>query len=135
MEMIMPFTNEPGFLRNVLLFDAITCVATGLLMTAGARLVAGVTDIPTSVLMPAGFSLFPIAAFIALVAMRLPWRAGVALVILGNAGWVAGSLLLLAGAIKPNAFGTLFVLVQAIAVAGLAALEYIGLNASQRREA
>ena len=122
--------ERPAFLRTVLRIDAVTCVATGLLMTAGSGLVAGLTQIPADVLTGAGMSLFPIAAFMALVAARVPmWTLGVWLVIVGNVGWVLASLgLLVSGAIAPNALGVGFIVAQAAAVALLAGLEYMGLT-------
>jgi hypothetical protein len=119
-------SNHPRFLRSVLLIDAATCVATGLLMTFAAGFLADLTQLPPDLLRSAGLSLFPIAAFIAFVATRavLP-RAGVWLVILGHVAWVGASLgVLLGGAISPNAFGYAFVAFQALAVAVLAELEF-----------
>jgi hypothetical protein len=86
--------------------------------------------LPEALLFNAGLGLFPIAAFIGFAAARTrPIVAGVWVVILGNVGWVVGSVLLLvAGGLAPNALGAAFVLVQAIAVAVLAELEVIGLN-------
>ena len=126
----MSFTDRPDFLRTVLLADAATCVATGLLMTLGAKFVGELTHIPTRLLLFAGLSLLPIAAFIAFVATRRTmWPAGVWLVVLGNFGWVAGSLLLLlGGTVAPNVLGITFVIAQAVAVAVLAELEFIGLR-------
>jgi hypothetical protein len=124
----MSIVDHPKFLRAVLIADAATCVATGTLMSLGATALAGLTRLPETLLFGAGLSLFPIAAFIGLVASR-PSAAGVWIVILGNAGWVVGSLLVLApGGIAPNALGTAFVIVQAIAVAALAELEVVGLR-------
>lgn len=123
-------SNYPRFLRTVLLIDAATCVATGLLMTLGASSLAGLTQLPPDLLWSAGVSLFPIAAFMAFVATRatLP-RAGVWLVILGNVVWVGASLgVLFGGAVSPNAFGYVFVAVQALAVAVLAELEFTGVR-------
>ena len=126
----MFFTDRPDFLRTVLLVDTATCIATGLLMTLGAKLVGELTHIPTGLLMSAGLSLFPTAALIAFVATRRTlWPAGIWLVVLGNFGWVAGSfLLLLGGTIAPNVLGITFVIAQAVAVAVLAELEFIGLR-------
>jgi hypothetical protein len=126
----MSLINHPAFLRIVLRVDAATCIATGLLMTAGAGFVSGLTQIPSGLLMAAGASLFPIAAFMMFAAARVPnWPAGVWLVIVGNVGWVLGSFWLLAGgAIKPNALGIAFVIAQAVAVGILATLEYLGLQ-------
>jgi hypothetical protein len=129
----MSLTEHPKFLRNVLIADAVTCVATGMLMTLGAALLGKLTQLPPELLRAAGLSLFPIAAFIAFVATRQRLRrTGVWLLILGNAGWVAASLwLLLGGAISPNAMGYAFVAVQAAAVAVLAELEFAGLRGSR----
>ena len=122
--------NTPKFLRTVLLIDAVTCVATGLVMTLDAPLLAGLTQLPPELLRSAGLSLFPVAAFIAFVATRaeLP-RTGVWLVILGNAAWVAASLwVIFGGAVSPNTFGYAFVAFQAFAVAVLAELEFAGVR-------
>ena len=123
----MSLVDHPRFLRTVLIIDAATCVATGALMSLGATALAGLTRLPETLLFGAGLSLFPIAAFIALVASR-PSAADVWVVVLGNVGWVIGSLLLLAAGPAPNALGIAFVIVQAIAVAMLAELEVIGLK-------
>jgi hypothetical protein len=122
--------SHPNFLRTVLLADAATCVATGLLMTAGSGLLAGLTHLPAALLMSAGLSLFPIAAVIAFVAMRpATWPLGVWLVIVGNVGWVIASLyLLVPGTIAPNALGYAFLIVQAVAVAVLTELEIMGIR-------
>ncbi len=124
----MSLVDRPEFLRTVLLVDAVTCVATGALMTVGAELVSRLTQIPQGLLMAAGLSLFPIAAFIAFVATRRPLlRTGVWLVIIGNIGWVLGSVLALV-AIAPNGHGYAFIITQAVAVAILAELEITGLR-------
>ena len=126
----MSITRSPKFLRTVLLIDAITCVATGLLMTLGADIVAGLTAIPAALLLYAGLSLFPVAMFIALVGTcETLAPPAVWLVIIGNALWAAGSVLLLFGSmIAPNALGYVFIAAQAAAVAVLAELEYFGLR-------
>ena len=93
----MSMINHPSFLRIVLRIDAATCVATGLLMSVGCGVVASLTQISSGLLISAGLSLFPIAAFIAFVALRSPlWSVGVWLVIVGNIG---NSLLLLSPAV------------------------------------
>jgi len=52
-------------------------------------------------------------------------------VILINALWVAASIvLLLSGWVAPNALGTVFVIVQALAVAVFADLQYLGVRRS-----
>jgi hypothetical protein len=126
----MSIAHSAKFLRTVLLIDAATCVATGLLMTLGADILARLTAVPAPLLLYAGLSLFPVAIFIALVGTRdslVP--AAVWVVIIGNAAWVAGSaLLLFGGMIAPNASGYVFIGAQAAAVALLAELEYFGLR-------
>ena len=126
----MSIIHSPKFLRVVLLVDAATCVATGLLMTLGGDILSRLTAVPEPLLRYAGISLFPVAIFMALVGTResiVP--TGVRVTIIGNALWVAGSaLLLFGGMIAPNALGYVVISVQAAAVALLAELEYFGLR-------
>jgi hypothetical protein len=72
----------------------------------------------------------PLLAFIAFVATRRTLSAaGVWLVIVGNVGWIAASFwLLLGGVINPTVLGYALVAVQALAVAALSGLEYVGLR-------
>jgi hypothetical protein len=124
-------TSRPAtFLRNVLLVDAATCVASGVPMTLGSAPIAGLTAIPSHLLFYAGLSLFPIAAFMAVTATRpVISRLAVWVIIDGNVLWVAGSLWLMAGSsIAPNGLGHAFIGAQAFAVAALAALEVAGLR-------
>lgn len=111
-------------LQNVLLLDAATCVAAGVLMAFGSNFVAGFTGIPTSLLFWAGSVLFPIAALMVYAGVQAtPSRPLVWLIILGNIGWVAASLALFA-IIAPNGLGYAFITAQAAAVAMLALLEH-----------
>jgi len=126
----MSIINHPNFLRTVLGADAATCGATGLLLSFGKNALAALTGLPAGLLLAAGLALLPIAAFIAGTALQatLP-RWAVWAIIIGNLGWVAASFgLLLAGPVSPTAFGYAFVAFQAIAVAILADLEYLGLR-------
>jgi hypothetical protein len=126
----MSIASPARFLRTVLLVDAVTCVVTGLVMALGADVAASLTAVPAPLLRVAGISLFPIAAFIALVGTRDSLAPpAVFVVIAGNALWVAASVLLLvSGLITPNVLGYIFVGGQAAAVAVLAELEYFGLR-------
>ena len=116
------------FLRRVLCVDAATCAATGALMAFDAAPLSPMLGLPAALLFWSGLSLFPIGAFILWVGTRrdIP-RAGAWLAILGNAGWVAGSALVLA-LLSPTGLGTAFVIAQAVVVALLADLEYVGLR-------
>lgn len=65
------------------------------------------------------------------VALREELSVGGAwVVILGNAGWVAGSVAVVV-VLSPTAIGYAFVLAQAVAVALLAELEYVGLRRAE----
>lgn len=118
-------TTSPSLfsLRGLLLLDAATCAAMGALLVLAAGPIAGLTAIPETLLLYAGLSLPPVAAFMAMVATRQPVpRAGVWLIILGNICWVAASLVVV-GATAPNPLGIGFLLAQAAVVALLAKLE------------
>lgn len=131
----MPANQNLPSLRALLLIDAATCAAMGAALDLGARPLAGLTDLSPALLHYAGFSLFPIAAFMALVALRPALQpVGAPLVIAGNGAWVLASLLLLAsGWIAPNGLGVAFVLLQAVAVAALALLELAALRRTTPR--
>ena len=120
--------DRTACLRRVLMVDAATCIATGVLLSLFAAPLSTLLGLPASLLFYAGASLFPIAAFMAWLALRRDVaRWGAWLVILGNAGWVAGSVLVLA-LFPPTALGYAFVIAQAVVVAFLAELEYYGLR-------
>lgn len=113
-------------LRQVLLADALTCAIMGAVLIFAARPLAEAFALPAPLLFYAGILLLPIAAFMALVGLRVPPpRWGVILVIAGNLAWVLASLALpLLGRVAPNGLGLAFILVQAAIVAVLALLEY-----------
>jgi hypothetical protein len=131
----MPTKNPLPSLRSLLLADAATCAALGLALDFGAAPIATLTGLPAGLLLYAGLSLFPIAAFLALVALRPALQPlGGRLAIAGNAAWVAASLALLAsGWGAPNGLGVAFVLIQALAVAGLTLLELAALRRTAPR--
>lgn len=121
-----------SLLRRTLGFDAATCAAMGVAMTAGALPWSGLTGLPPALLMIAGVILFPVAGLMAWLARRDSAPAPMVwLVIGGNAGWVAASVLLLVGGwVKPTPVGELFVVAQALGVVGLTVLEYLGYRRS-----
>ena len=120
------------FLRRVLLADAATSGATGLLMMLGAGAAGELLAVPVALLRYAGLTLLPFAALVAVLATRENlWRAGVWAVVVCNALWAADSvLLLLTGWIEPNELGIAFIVAQALVVAVFAELEYLGLRRS-----
>jgi hypothetical protein len=116
------------FLRRILALDSLSCAAMGLAMAFGAAGLAPLFGLPEPLVRGAGLLLLPLAVFILWLASRpAPPPALVWVVILGNAGWTAESMLVL-GQHQPTALGTTFVAAQAAAVLGLAALEYLGLR-------
>lgn len=115
--------------RQLLLIDAATCVAAGLLLTFGAGLLEPLLGLPSWLLLPAGIILFPCTLFAAWAGRRVGVSAGPAKVMIAlNLSWVVGSLgLLTLGWTTP--LGTGFVLVQAVAVAGISAAQIFSLRA------
>ena len=116
------------FLRRVLALDSASCAIMGLGMGLGASALAPIFGLPEDLVRIAGLLLLPLAAFIGWLASRAaPAPALVWIVIVGNAAWTAESFALL-GQVSPTGLGTAFVSAQALAVLGLAALEYVGLR-------
>jgi hypothetical protein len=116
------------FLRRVLALDALSCLAMGLPMGLGAATLAPLFGLPEPLVRIAGLALLPLAAFIGWLASRpAPPRPLVWVVILGNLAWTAESFITL-GQSQATALGTAFVSAQAVAVLGLALLEYAGLR-------
>lgn len=112
-------------LHDVLLLDAATCAACGLLLVLAARPLGQMGNLPPDLLRYAGASLFPIAGFFAWVAKRaLHSVAALTAVIGGNLVWVAGSVwLMLGGVVAPSGLGQLFLGAQAAVVLALTVWE------------
>jgi len=110
--------------RKILNLDALTCLMAGAVTGLGAELLAGPTGLHHMLLLVAGCSLFPVALLFAWMA-RTPKlnRPLVMLAVIGNVGWVAASLAVVA-LTRPTAFGIAFVLAQALIVAVLAVAEF-----------
>ena len=120
------------FLRMVMLADAVTCTATGLMMMLGSSALEQSLGLPAELLRYAGFSLLPFAGFLLFLAARQQsstspvWAA-----ILLNVLWTIDSfLILVTGWVAPTQLGSGLVIAQALGVAMLAALEYVGLRKS-----
>jgi hypothetical protein len=126
----MSFTSS-SFLRRVLTVDALISGVTGAMMIVAADVLAGLLDVPATLLRYAGIALIPFVAYVFYLSRRASLApASVWLVIALNVAWViASGVLLLSGRIHPNAFGYAFVVAQAIAVAAFAELQYVGLRA------
>ncbi len=123
-------TPADSTLRRLLALDAATCAAMGVALMTAAGPVAAAPALPEPLLFLAGAVVMPIAAFMALVALREQVPAvGALLVVAGNALWAAASLgIIVAGLVVPNALGLALVIAQALAVTVLAGLEYRALR-------
>mgnify|MGYP001370543951 CR=1 FL=1 len=116
------------FLRNVLMADAVVSGAAGVLMIAGAGILGPFLELPSSLLFWAGIALIPFVAMLFVVARR-PSVSRLMLVdiIAINALWVVASFaLLFSGMVEPNLLGIAFVSAQALKVALLAELQFVG---------
>lgn len=117
------------FLKRVLLLDAATCLGTGTMLAAGADMLSPLFGLDAGLVRWAGMALLPIGLFMAWLGAR---QAAPALfvyaVIVGNLIWTVESFLLIGSAPGISAIGTAFVATQAVAVAGLASLEWVGLR-------
>lgn len=115
----------PERTRQVLLLDAVTSAAMGVLLAAATEPLAPRLGLPIGLLRGAGIGLLPFAAWLVYVAHRRTHdRGSVRLVAFCNVAWVAASLiLLLIDWVHPTTLGIGFVLAQAAAVAVFAWLE------------
>jgi hypothetical protein len=120
------------FLRYALIGDALASGATGLLLAGGAGFLTEILGLPESLMRYTGLFLLPYAAVVAYLGTRQKLSKGAVLVIIAaNALWVAESFLLLfSGWVSPTGLGTAFVIAQALAVAGFAEAQFIGLRKS-----
>jgi hypothetical protein len=117
-------------LRFALVADAASSGASGLMMAFGAGFLSPLLGLPAPLLTWAGVLLLPFAAAVGWLASRaaVP-RIGVWTVIVLNVLWAVDCLLLLvSGALQPTGLGYAFVIAQAVVVAALADVQYLGLR-------
>ena len=122
--------NSQSLLRRALWADAIASGATGLLLLAAAGPLSALLGPHTGFLRPVGLGFLPWAALLVWLATRddIPRRIAWAVVALNLLYAVDSVLLLFTGWVELTTFGYVFVVVQALAVAGLAELQYFGLR-------
>ncbi|MET0533399.1 MAG: hypothetical protein ABW171_04165 [Steroidobacter sp.] len=128
----MTAIQSSTFLRRVLLLDAASSGAMGVLLLTCGGLLSGLLNLPAELLREAGILLVPFALAVGFLGTRdrLP-RAAVWVVIAINAIWAVDSVVLLfTGWVQPNLLGSVFVLGQAAFVAVMAELEVIGMRKS-----
>jgi hypothetical protein len=118
-------------LRTALRLDAAASGGMGVLLLLGAGALAPMFDLPVALLRGSGLVLVPFALALVWLSARprIP-RVAAWTVIVANVLWTIDSLLLPAvRGYEPSGFGTAFVVMQALAVAVFAGLEYAGLRA------
>jgi hypothetical protein len=121
-----------GLLRFALTLDGVATGANGVIYLAGAPLLDGWLGLPTEMLIAVGAFLIVYAALVLRLATRpeMP-RVAVVAVIAANALWAIDSLIALAlDWFTPTTVGQVLIAAQAVLVAGLAALQYVGLRQS-----
>jgi hypothetical protein len=123
-------TNQSTALRHAVLVDAAVSGTMGVLLSLGAGLLAHPLGLTVALLRWTGVILIPFAAHLLWVATRANASPDAVRAIIGvNVVWAVGTpLLLVSGWMKPTPLGELFVLLQAVVVAGFAYLEYRGLR-------
>ena len=128
----MSITRAPSFLRRVLIIDAASSAALGLLLLSAAPILSTILDLPVLLLQIAGGTLLPFAVFVACSARRTERsRTGVWGGVVCNALWVIDTVaLLLSGQVQPTTSGTVFLVGQALFVALMAELELIAVRRS-----
>ena len=115
------------FLKLVLTADALSCLGMGAVLAAAAAPLADLFGLAGDLVSGAGLALLPAGLFILIVARRETVAPiFVYAIIVGNALWIAESLMLAANAPRITTIGTAFVLAQAAVVAILTAMETTG---------
>lgn len=121
--------DRETLLRRVLMLDAAICVGFGILCLALYGWLTGALALPGPLVTWAAAVVFAAAALMLFAALRHPLSPGLVwLVIAGNAGWVAASVALAFAGVSGTGLGTALMLVQALGVTGLTALEWAGLR-------
>ena len=120
------------FLKRVLLLDGASCLGMGAGLAIGAEALSPLFGLDAGLVRGAGLALLPIGLFIGGLGTRSAAPALlVYAVILGNLLWTVESFLLIGSSPGISALGTAFVAAQAIAVAGWALLEWVGVRKSR----
>jgi hypothetical protein len=126
--------NPSLFLRRAIVGDAIISGAMAVLLVAAAGFLAPLLNLPESFLREVGIFLIVYAALVGFLGSReLMPKLFVCLVIGANALWAIDSIVLLfTNWVQPNMLGQAFVVMQAVTVAVIAELQYIGLKRSEQ---
>jgi len=116
-------TQGRSLLRPALIVDAAVTGLCGVAYLAAAGPLEDLLGLPAAWLRAAGAVLLAFAVLVAL-ASRRPTAAAVRAIVAVNALWVAGSIVFaLAGWGSPDTAGTVWIVLQALVVAGFAELQ------------
>ena len=119
------------FLRTVLKLDSASCLGMAAIVLPGAAILAAPLGIDVNILRAAAASLIPLGLFILWLGTRSQApAAAVYLVIFGNVGWAATSVMTAIELPGITALGSLLVAGQGLAVLALAILEWRGVRQS-----
>ena len=119
------------FLRTVLKLDAASCLGMGTLALLTADAITGPFGLDAGLLTAAAASLIPIGLFILWLGTRREAAPGLVwLVIAGNLGWTAASLITAATLAGITPIGMAMISAQGLAVLALSVAEWAGLRAS-----
>ena len=126
----MDHEHDGGLLKKALKLDLAISGAATLLLLLGADFLAPYLGMSTEFLRAVGMILVPFVAFVGWAAYRNDGKAWpVWMIIVCNEFWVIASIaVLLGGWLAPTGLGVAFILVQAVAVAGFAMLQFMGIR-------
>ena len=116
-------TQGRSLLRPALILDAAVTGLNGVVYLAAAGPLEDLLGLPAAWLRATGAVLLAFAVLVAL-ASRRPTAGAVRAIVAVNVAWVAGSIVFaLAGWGSPDTAGTVWILLQALVVAGFAELQ------------
>ena len=129
---ITSFSTPSQLLRRALLADATLTGTSGVLLLLAARPLSTLLAIPSAVLLGAAAIFIPFAIFVGWLGTRpRVYRPLVLAAVVLNALWAVDSVLLLFTKwAQPTPIGESFVVAQAVVVAVIAELQFIGLRRS-----
>ena len=120
--------SSSTFLRRVLLADGALSGVSAPLFVFGAPLLQTFIGLPEAIVRYAGLILIPFAVFVVYLSRRDEISpAAIWSVMAMNVAWVVASVALLVTGSRPL-LGSAFIVVQAIAVAAFAEMQYVGLR-------
>ncbi|MFE6281892.1 hypothetical protein [Streptomyces sp. NPDC057877] len=126
-------TTEPQLmLRRFLALDAVVTGTNGIAYLVASGPLGRLFDVDSGLLLVLGVFLVVYAAAVGLLGSRpSPAALGVRAVVEANLAWAAVSFVALGVWLSPSTTGVVWIVLQALTVAGFAALQYGSLKARQ----